>query len=534
MRTVIFGADGLSFRVLRPLIERGDLPNFARLQGEGVMADFISSIPCVTPPAWMSLVTGLKPAKHGVFDFWEFDASSTTLKSRVVSRRKGGKAIWNILSEYGKRVIVLNVPTTYPPDAVNGIMISGLLTPSASTPFTYPNLFKKELYQVVPNYRIDLAPRYRNDGSTEKTPPKYLVGDLLNLTEKRIELQEHLLSEHEWDFAFLCYVGPDRIQHRLWDAIMLLGQEATRYYRLLDDALGRVLKRLTPEDMLFVVSDHGFVGAKQWFYINEYLCRRNLLSRGSSGDVERDTLLGLGREVARSLHLQKLAREARQAYNRLQRRSEKSIPVEERKGPLQQPFFKDLDWGKSRACVLSATAFSGGNADIVFTPDATPAEMEELRLALEAERHPETGEPLARAVYATDVLGVGPFRPAEEHLILIPSPGTTFHLGVGRRRLWERLDESTGVHEPEGVFYGWGAGIRQGVQVSPLQIYDLVPTVLHALGLSADEPLDGRVAREVFVEANEQVAAEPGEQESLVARKLKQLQGRQSGVRVER
>ena len=55
-------------------------------------------------------MTGLKPAKHGVFDFWEFDTASPAVKSKLVTHRKGGKAIWNILSEYGKRVVVMNVP----------------------------------------------------------------------------------------------------------------------------------------------------------------------------------------------------------------------------------------------------------------------------------------------------------------------------------------------------------------------------------------------------------------------------------------
>src|SRR5258708_18108981 len=98
MRAVVFGADGLTFRLLGPLIERGDLPNFARLQREGAMADFISAVPSLTPPAWMSLATGLKPAKHGIFDFWDFDLTSTDLKPIPATHRKGGKAIWNILS----------------------------------------------------------------------------------------------------------------------------------------------------------------------------------------------------------------------------------------------------------------------------------------------------------------------------------------------------------------------------------------------------------------------------------------------------
>ena len=505
MRAVIFGVDGLSFRVLHPLIERGDLPNFARLQREGIEAEFQSTVPPMTPPAWMSLVTGLKPAKHGVFDFWEFDITSANLQSRFVTHRKGGKAIWNILSEYGKRVVVLNVPLTYPPDPVNGVMVSGLMTPGASASFTYPDTLKGELYKVVPNYRIDL--------SLEKTSPGYYVDAVLDMTEKRIQLQEHLLSEHEWDFAFLAYVGPDRIQHRIWDSIEALSKEGTRYFRLLDDALGRVLNRLTSEDALFVASDHGFVGARKWFYINEYLSRKNLLARGDT-KITPAKLIGYGREAAQKMHLLGLARKVHKTYEHFHQKP----PLEKKKG-IYRPFFDHIDWNETHACVLSSMAFSGGNADIFLSPHATSEEVEELRQALAVERHPETGELLAEAVYATDAYGVGPFRPHEEHIVLIPNRGITFHLKPGRKNLWENLDEGKGVHEKEGVFYAWGAGIRKGERLEPLQIYDLVPTALHALGISADEPFDGRVAQEIFTPQENQAGGE-----SLVSQKLKRLQ----------
>jgi len=510
MRTVIFGVDGLTFRILRPLIERGDLPNFARLQREGVSAECLSTIPPLTPAAWMSIATGLKPAKHGVFDFWEFDTGSP--KARSITHRKGGKAIWNILSEYGKRVIVMNVPLTYPAEAVNGIMVSGLMTPGASSPFTFPAAFRDELFQAVPNYCIDL--------SFQNIPLKQWYDEVMKMTEQRMRLQEYLLSGHEWDFAFLCYVGPDRLQHRLWGELMTFSHEATRYFRLLDDALGRVLNRLTAEDMLFVVSDHGFVGAKQWFYINEYLRRRQLLDAGSSPDQSQRLVIGPVREVARKLRLLGLARRTRKKYQeRFDRRT-----ADERREEFHQPFFNEVDWSAVRACVLSSSAFNGGSADIVFSSDITPADVEELKQAIEAERHPRTGAPLARAVYATKDLGDGPFLPPVEHLIVIPCAGTTFHLGTGRRNLWEMLDETKGIHEAEGVFFAWGAGIRQGVRVEPLQIYDLVPTLLHSLDIHAGEPFDGRVAREIFVEP--QAGYERAAAESLVARKVRRLQAR--------
>src|ERR1700736_5916792 len=140
MRAVIFGVDGLTFRILHPLMQRGDLPNFRKLRQEGCEAVLKSLYPPLTPPAWNSLSTGLKPARHGVYDFWAYEELPVdgVRRAHVQTRRKGGKAIWNILSEYGKQVLVVNVPATYPPETINGYMVSGYLTPGEDTDFTYP------------------------------------------------------------------------------------------------------------------------------------------------------------------------------------------------------------------------------------------------------------------------------------------------------------------------------------------------------------------------------------------------------------
>jgi predicted AlkP superfamily phosphohydrolase/phosphomutase len=94
MRAVIFGVDGLTFQVLHPLIERGSLLNFQRLSQQGCEAILESRYPPITTAAWMSLATGLKPAGHGVYDFWTYESqpgNKTTRKAHVVTHRKGVK-----------------------------------------------------------------------------------------------------------------------------------------------------------------------------------------------------------------------------------------------------------------------------------------------------------------------------------------------------------------------------------------------------------------------------------------------------------
>ena len=222
------------------------------------------------------------------------------------------------------------------------------------------------------------------------------------------------------------------------------------------------------------------------------------------------------RKIAQDLQILDLARKARRTYKvRFDKRT-----AAERKDDFHQPFFKNMNWHETHACVLTSSAFRGGYADVVISPEASAAETEDICQALMAERDPETGNPLARDVYTTDDFGVGPFLPQEQHIIPIPYAGTTFHLLLGRENLWEARKESDGIHEPEGVFYAWGAGIQQGVKVDRLQVYDVVPTLLHSLGMQVEETFDGRVAQEVFTQAPQK---ETSNEESLVARKLKRL-----------
>src|SRR5258706_11253763 len=223
MRTVIFGIDGLTFRVIHPLIERGELPNFQKVAQEGCEAILHSKFPPLTPPAWTSLSTGLKPARHGVFDFWTYDEQQEkgqARKAHVLTRRRGEKAIWNILSEYGKQVLVINVPATYPPEAVNGIMVSGYMTPGADMDFTYPATFKEELFRVVPEYIIDLGNIYERLKISGKVGP--LVDTILHMTEDRIKLIMYMLKEKPWDFCYLAFIGADRLQHPLWEEVIAL------------------------------------------------------------------------------------------------------------------------------------------------------------------------------------------------------------------------------------------------------------------------------------------------------------------------
>jgi predicted AlkP superfamily phosphohydrolase/phosphomutase len=504
MRTVLFGVDGLTFRVLHPLMQRGELPNFQKLRDAGSEAILESKYPPLTPAAWTSISTGMKPAAHGVYDFWEYDEqqeSGMPRQAHIQTHRKGSKAIWNLLSEYGKEVMVVNVPVTYPPETVNGIMISGYMTPSSEVNFTYPYSFKEELYRAVPDYKIDLE----HDDMRAIEP---LLDATLRMTEQRIKLMRYLMQEKPWDFCYVVFVGADRLQHPLWDEMLAMEPRATEYFRLLDVGLGFVLEQMAPDDTLFVVSDHGFQGAKRVFDINEYLYSTGLLHLDTSaqrGQAARNANL---KYLLQRLGLLSLARKA----SRTLKKTGKEV-LQEQQLDVYQPILTEIDWTRTRAYVPSLSGFGGGYADIFLRDDMDMQQVAKLCNDLRSQVDARTGKPLVEAIYTTEVFGRGPFAPREPHLLLLPSDGFTFRTRLGNKRLWDDTNSMQGTHQKDGVLYAYGKNIKKGLKASPVEIYDIVPTVLYSMGLPLPCEFDGRVLDEIFAEQkqDEHRSVEPDE-----------------------
>jgi predicted AlkP superfamily phosphohydrolase/phosphomutase len=511
MRVFLFGVDGLTFRLLNPLMERGLLPNFQRLRNEGVEGILKSTTPPVTPPAWTSICTGISPARHGVYDFWDYEQTEQGPRATVMTHRKGGAAVWNILSEWGKRVIIANVPMTYPPEPVNGIMLSGYMAPDMKADVTYPSGFKEKLLEAVPEYHIDLNPAI-SCGQTGD-----LTTEVLYMTRERIAMQRLLLKE-PWDFFFIAHMGADRLQHMRWDELMEGSAKEVEYYQLLDESLGQALAALTSEDILMVVSDHGFQGARRKFYIQEYLCRRGLLKMKNDGARRHAKFVGYLRSAIRALKLQKIAR---RAFRQLQHKGVLEMGKEHH--PARLP---NLDWSRTHAWIPSMSGALAGYANIFFDDTVSEEEIQLLLDDLCVLRDPENGQLLVTEAHREDVYGRGPFAPKERHLIIQAGENTTLPTELGRVSLWETRGTngrgvSSGVHHPEGVLYLYGAGVKRGASIAPTHVYDVVPTILARIGITLPDELEGKVMEEAF----DQPAFAPIYQEStnLVMQKLKKL-----------
>ena len=135
-RMIILGLDGLSPEILEPMMAEGKLPNFKRLQQLGSYSHIGTTTPAESPVAWTAFATGRNPGKSGVYDFirrnpksYLPDLSLTRLEGNRSLPVRHGKAFWQYSREAGVPMIILACPVTFPPDEIDGKMLSGMGVP---------------------------------------------------------------------------------------------------------------------------------------------------------------------------------------------------------------------------------------------------------------------------------------------------------------------------------------------------------------------------------------------------------------------
>ncbi len=140
-RILVIGADGADPQILARLIDEGKAPHLARLCREGTWGPLRTTFPPVSPVAWMTCLTGVSPAAHGIRDFvvksedsylptiglYRVTGGSDGLP--VYHSRRAAVTLGEILAEAGRTAYILKVPGTFPPPAVQGGTLAGFGMP---------------------------------------------------------------------------------------------------------------------------------------------------------------------------------------------------------------------------------------------------------------------------------------------------------------------------------------------------------------------------------------------------------------------
>ncbi|MEN8208537.1 MAG: alkaline phosphatase family protein [Candidatus Fermentibacteria bacterium] len=151
-RVIILGLDGFSPDIAEKLISEDRMPSLKKLRDEGTFQRLSTTCPGISPVAWSSFQTGVNPGRHGIFDFLAPDrmrylAKLSSVQTGTSPARTGlgpfkrtvmkpflkhlrrSKPFWSLLKRYGIRSTVLRVPITYPPEPLDGHLLSGMCVP---------------------------------------------------------------------------------------------------------------------------------------------------------------------------------------------------------------------------------------------------------------------------------------------------------------------------------------------------------------------------------------------------------------------
>ncbi len=509
---LIIGLDGATWALLDPWIEQGRLPHLARLRRNSLWGPLASTIPAATLPSWSTFMTGVNPGRHGIFDFTRRQLGTYEVRFVNASFRKV-PTIWKLLSDAGRRVCILGLPGTYPPEHLNGCMVSGFDTPvttRADASFVAPSSLAP-LVKKMGGFPFADFQEFRVGRGWYRTA----LDRLLRGIEVKTRLARTLLDRGPWDCFLLLFGETDTVAHHFWkfhdpasprfDAAgaLELGDAIRRVYEVLDGAIGE-LTGSVPEAAVLVVSDHGFGGAgAKIVYLNQWLEQQGF-QRSRRRHSRRDFNASLKR-----LALSALPPSAQSWAFRLNG-SRWASRLESRAR------FAGIEWQRTRAFSEELNYFpsvwlnvKGREPEGVVDPADYERVREDVCAAARELRDPERGAPIVRHAWRREELYHGPWTEYAPDVVLdlhldqgysyvcLPSAGAPTAEAVrtlsARESAGGKLASMNGSHRADGVFIvGNRLHARLGKRLEGVHIADMAPTILDLCGVQPPAGFDGK------------------------------------------
>ena len=284
---LLIGVDGLEWSVVLTMLRADSLPHLGRLMRQGVYGQLNTLRDPLSPVVWTSVATGKIPAKHGIVAFTRQDNEGEQQLYNNGDRKT--KALWNIFSDYGKRVAVIGWWMTYPVEEINGIMVAQTNTLGGAP-------WKGRLIEGLPGQVWPAAEQSAMMALLKKSQER--LPDLTNeifrpfshpLTERTkrlwadcqwsfradatyLSIARRLLeSETSFDLMMVYFGGPDVVGHRFWrymqpelydhppssKEIENFGDVITDYYAYIDRSVGALTEAVGADASVMIISDHG-------------------------------------------------------------------------------------------------------------------------------------------------------------------------------------------------------------------------------------------------------------------------------------
>lgn len=465
-KVILLGIDGADWDIIKPLIADGSLTTFDEVICDGFSGVLNSTIPPFSLPAWTSIFTGTNPGKHGIIDTIIREAKQFKI---ACSNYRMVDPLWRLLGRRGLTSIIVNEPCSFPPDKLNGIMTTGMMTPPKTDNFAFPSTIIPELNKAVGGYWCDIPDVYYK--FIEKNNKKAL--DLLNqFATKTFRAGIYLAENYEWNFLAIILTSTDRLQHFYINH----PEYVKNHYQLVDKILASLLSLANSEEaQLIVVSDHGFKTIKHFFNVNALL---------------KD----LGLQKRNFLH---------NLFGQLNPHFRSKLKVLASRMRLATKIRLDMNKGEK--------AFAKTSSGIYVTTTLNSIEKEllikQLKDVLSRVKGPDGKPPIKEALRREEVLW-GPYVNRAPEIMLLSNDGYEVASDPFTTKMFEtpyyKNAPLKGAHRLQGIFLAYGSFIKKHFHSKEhIFTWDVTPTILHILGLPIPNYMDGHVKKEIFKDGSD-------------------------------
>lgn len=294
-RVLLVGVDGATFAVADPLLRAGKMPALAALVERGVRAPLLSDPPMYSPAVWTTIATGKRREKHGI-TWFTMTPPRGGEEVLVNSHFRKTSALWNILTVAGLRVNVAGFWATWPPEPVNGVLVSDRtarerfadwapeariekratvhpaeLEPEIAALVAAPDEIDRDELRALANFTDAEIERIAGAGEAALYDGYSVTKFAWQAQKSYARIGEHLLRTRPAELTAVFLVAIDPISHGFWhchepgafegvdpDEARRLSSVVANAYVAFDRHLARLVDAAGPDATVIVCSDHGF------------------------------------------------------------------------------------------------------------------------------------------------------------------------------------------------------------------------------------------------------------------------------------
>jgi len=424
----------------------------------------------------------MNPAGHGIFGF---STNPNRVQNRLDSAAsRAGVPLWRLLGAGGIRSAFITVPFTYPPEPIDGVVVTGFGGPQ------YPEILPRPVGNRIltshPELMTAIAPTGWK-GRSEELAESLIdhVGQIADVCVLAMEMEPEL--------GVLCvdFMSSDIAGHLLWHRYDHEhpahrggddGDELVRVYEAVDAACARLIDQAEflydEEPTVFVVSDHGLRPAYWTFNANAWLEREGFLRFDPEAIKRAKRRRARRPSMPDDEHLGPERVRRRRVIDRLRRMDDRSA-------------FPIVDFASTKA-------YCYGYGGLIYLSEANgsrqdEALLDELHAGLASVTHPAT-ETSAFDVLRKEEVYSGPFMDRAPELVVLPRD-ERIHVASTPRPAAEPFDvlddlevggSWSGHHAVDGFLAASGTGIVRGSAPEGATFGQMASTLLSLHGLDAD------------------------------------------------